>query len=303
MAGRRKELNLGKRGGNNRRRHRPTFTEALRLADARARVRVTKNKPAGRRRFKHIQAAVAAPLPLDDTPGVLLRMIRWLLGLSLLPLCLVTTWTYFDLFRGFAMDRSFWTTSAFWYFATGALLMTGWFVSGLFWNAFLYVYVLGHELTHILAIWLFRGKISDWGVSADGGYVTTDKSNIVISLAPYFVPLWAATLMASYAIAAQFFNPTPTVTKTIYALLGFFWTFHLLWTLWMIPRDQPDLKENGTFLSLAIIYLANLLLVIVLTCFASHQFTVRDFAHDWVSHGKDLARWAMRATGDLRYLR
>ncbi len=299
MAGGQKNMNLGKRRGNNRRRHRPTFSEALRLADARARLRVTKNKPAGRRRFKHIQAAIAVPLPIDETPGILLRMMRWLLGLCLLPLCIVTTWTYFDQFHGVALHRAFWSTSAFWYFATGALLMTGWFVSGLFWNAFLYLYVLGHELTHILAIWLFRGKISDWGVSADGGYVTTDKSNIVISLAPYFVPLWAATLMVTYAITAQFLEPTPSVLKTIYALLGFFWTFHLLWTLWMIPRDQPDLKENGTFLSLSIIYLANLLLVVVLTCFASHQFTVRDFAHDWLAHAKDLARIARHTAAEF----
>ncbi|MBB5353647.1 hypothetical protein HNR46_003908 [Haloferula luteola] len=301
MAAGRKELKLGSRTGNKRRRTRASFSEALKVADARARARATRNRPAGRRRFKHIQAAIAVPYEDSSaSPDFLLRAFRWGLALTLLPLCGVTSWTYFDQLSGVALDRAFWITSEFWYFATGALLMTGWFVSGLFWNAFLYLYVLGHELTHILAIWLFRGKISDWGVSVDGGYVTTDKSNIFISLAPYFVPLWATLLMGTYAAFARFLEPTPTVEKTIDALLGFFWAFHLLWTLWMIPRDQPDLKENGTFLSLAIIYLANLLLVIFLTSLASDDFSLREFAREWLIRAEDLARTAWVITQAIR---
>lgn len=294
MAKSRKSINLDRRNAANRRRRRPTFSEAIKLANARARVRATKNRPAGKRRFKSIQAAIAAPIDFDETPGILLRMFRWLLAAALLPLCIITSWTYFNQFSNVALDREFWSTSAFWYFATGVLLMTGWFVSGLFWNAFLYVYVLGHELTHIMAIWLFRGKISDWGVSVDGGYVTTDKSNIFISLAPYFVPLWASILMVGYAIGAQFFDPSPAAIKTVYALLGFFWAFHLLWTLWMIPRDQPDLRENGTVLSLAIIYLANLALVVVLTCLATEDLNLRGFGREWLEHAHDLARFGLK---------
>ena len=43
----------------------------------------------------------------------------------------------------------------------------------------------------------------------------------------------------------------------MYFLLGGGWLFHLLWTIWMIPQDQPDLQENGTFFSLVFIVLAN----------------------------------------------
>ena len=58
----------------------------------------------------------------------------------------------------------------------------------------------------------------------------------------------------------------------------------MLWTLWMIPRDQPDLRENGTFLSLVIIYLANLLLLVLLLC-AAHDAplsSAREFGMDWM---------------------
>lgn len=289
MGAGRKQIRIGSRAAANRRRRTPTFSEALKLADARARARVTKNRPAGRRRFKHVQAAIATPADFDDTPGILVRMFRWMLAAAVLPVCAITTWTFLNQFRGVALDRAFWSTSAFWYFATGALLMTGWFVSGLLWNAFLYLYVLGHELTHILAIWMFRGKVSNWGVGTEGGFVTTDKSNIVISLAPYFVPLWAVLVMVVFLVAGWIGPLSPPALKTLYGLLGFFWAFHLLWTLWMIPRDQPDLRDNGTFLSLTIIYLANLLIVIALTSAASPEMSLRGFAHDWLANAREAA--------------
>ena len=72
----------------------------------------------------------------------------------------------------------------------------------------------------------------------------------------------------------------------------------MLWTLWMIPRDQPDLRENGTFLSLVIIYLANLLLLVVLLC-AAHDHplqSAKEFGIDWMRNavltGDTALRWA-----------
>lgn len=47
-------------------------------------------------------------------------------------------------------------------------------------------YILGHELTHVLSVWLFRGKIHKMSISRRGGVVKTDKTNIWIKLAPYF---------------------------------------------------------------------------------------------------------------------
>lgn len=295
MVTRRKKVTLGSKTGGNRRRSRPSFSEAVRLAEARARVRA--NRPANRRRHKSVHASIAGTMELDETPHVLLRMTRWMLALVLLPFCGVTSWTFFSQFSAVALDHGFWRSAAFWYFATGALLMVGWFATGLLWNAFLYLYVLGHELTHIVFIWLFRGRISDWGVSVDGGYVTTDKSNIVIALAPYFLPLWAALVVGIYAVIGCFVDLSPVAMKSLYGSIGFFWAFHLLWTLWMIPRDQPDLRDNGTFLSLMIIYLANLLVLVALTCLASPEMGFRGFASGWLANAievKEAAELVLR---------
>jgi hypothetical protein len=79
---------------------------------------------------------------------------------------------------------------------------------------------------------------------------------------------------------------SPWWDLVMYGLMGLTWTFHMVWTLWMIPRDQPDLKENGTFLSLVVIYLANLLVLAGLLCVAgdSPLRDTREFAHEWMRH-------------------
>lgn len=284
MGAKRKSRFLGAKTRKNRRRRPQSVGEAVQLANARARR--CANRPANRRAEKWIHASVGQTLQYDDAPGVLLTFLRWALGLSLVPLCGITSWTFFSQFSDATLEHGFWRTTAFWYFATGGLLMFGWFWSGIAWKAFLYLYVLGHELTHILFIWVFRGRVSEWGVSVDGGYVTTNKSNIVIALAPYCVPLWASVAVLIYAGLETMMVLPSAAMKGLLSLLGFLWTFHLLWTLWMIPRDQPDLRENGRFLSLAIIYLANLCVLVVLMCAAAPQMSLSSFAKAWIANGE-----------------
>jgi hypothetical protein len=49
----------------------------------------------------------------------------------------------------------------------------------------------------------------------------------------------------------------------------------------MIPRDQPDLKENDTFFSLVIIYLANVLLLCGMLCLSAKSMTLHNFLASW----------------------
>ncbi|WP_193213428.1 hypothetical protein [Luteolibacter marinus] len=298
---RNKQIQLGTTAaGGNRRRRRPTFSEALSHANARAHERV--NRRLGQRDLKHVRAAIAgAAIDYEEeTTGFGTRLMRWMLGMFLLPLCWVTTWTFFAQFSNATLDHGFWKMPAFWYFATGVLLMTGWFVTGLLRSFFLYLYVLGHELTHILSIWACRGRVSDWGVSLDGGYVTTDKTNIFIALSPYFVPLWAVLGVIVHSLLGWAFKLPPVSDKILFGYVGFFWAFHLLWTLWMIPRDQPDLKENGTFLSLVIIYLANQLLLAALLCAVAKPFGFAEFGSEWMANAARTMEGALRVLREVR---
>lgn len=322
-----RSIKLADRLAENRRRARPSFREVLRAANERAHDKANRrigrrvqksiqaenprpadqsNRRLDKRAQRSIQAAIASsgPAPAEardveqdpDSLSFINRFMRWICGLLLIPFGWVTTWTFFGQFSHAAIDRGFWQTSAFWYFATGSLVMAGWFLSGLLQSVFLYLYVLGHELTHALFVYLFRGKVTDFHVSLEGGYITTNKTNLVIALSPYFVPFWSVVAVAVFMLFRHTTGLPPHADKVLFAVTGVTWTFHFVWTLWMIPRDQPDLKENGTFFSLVVIYLANLLVMALLLCLAADSpwQSAREFGHEWMRHAAVWSEMAWR---------
>lgn len=258
------------RARNSRRSGRPTLRQAFNDANLRAKQRA--NRRMGRRHgLTSMQAAIAGTA--DD--GIIhlnigQRMLRWLTALLLLPFCAITTRALLNV--GAAQEQgTFWrdlvTSEHFLYFGIGCVLMMGWFFTGLLERLFLYFYVLGHELTHALFVYACGGKVGGIHVTADGGYVMTNKSNALIALSPYFVPFWSVVILGISTVIGLFYQ-IPHHDHALYFLVGFSWSFHLLWTLWMIPRDQPDLKENGVFFSLVVIYLANVVVISILLCLA-----------------------------------
>ncbi|MDQ2659368.1 MAG: hypothetical protein M3Y03_03005, partial [Verrucomicrobiota bacterium] len=65
--------------------------------------------------------------------------------------------------------------------------------------------------------------------------------------------------------------------RWLYAIIGVTWAFHFTFTCWMIPKSQTDLTDHGTFFSLVVIYLMNLLLLSVMLVLASRQITFASF--------------------------
>jgi hypothetical protein len=283
-----------------------SFAEVLSSANRRAHEQA--NRRSGRREMKSVRAVIAAT-DLDEDPGSvawLWRLLRWLVAMVLLPLCWVTMWTLLARLEHATFEQNFWQTAEFWYFSTGVLVMIGWFWSGLLQAFFLYLYVLGHELTHAVFVVIFHGKVTDFHVSTQGGYITTNKTNVIIALSPYFVPFWAVVGAVLYVGLRFAVKLSPTWDLAFYAVMGVTWTFHMVWTVWMLPRDQPDLKENGTFLSLVVIFLANLLVLAGLLCMATESplQNTQEFAMDWLRHavtwGDLLWRSTLQAISELR---
>ncbi len=285
MKQRRRSNPAAKPPPNQQRRTRPTFSEVVSTASHRARE--TANRPGDRGR-KFVWAAMAAA-DADDAPddaGHIRLLLGRLAGTILLPLCWVTTWTLLSRFSQATMDGGFWRSAEFWYFAVGSLVMLGWFWCGLLRVPFLIMYVFGHELTHAIFVLLHLGKVSRIWVSREGGYILTNKSNLLIALSPYFVPFWSAVAAAIYWLGRWYAGGSVGWDRAFYAAIGVTWTFHMVWTIWMIPRDQPDLRDSGTCLSLTVIWMANLLVLIGLLCVASDSqgAYLRDFWMEWVRH-------------------
>ncbi len=236
-------------------------------------------------RGRSIWAAMAADEFYEtDQVGVWTHCLRFALSILLLPVFWVTAWTFMTEFSRVTVTDGIWQSAQFWYFTIGAILMLGWFWSGLWRKAFLYIYVLGHELTHAAFVKLFGGRVLDMDWGSHGGYVTTDKTNWVIALSPYFVPFWSVVATVIFSGGRVLFEITPIGNLVFYGVIGSTWAFHLTWTLWMIPRDQPDLRDNGTFLSLILICLGNLVVLVGLLCMASPDpgESLRDFLRSWL---------------------
>ncbi len=269
---------------SNRKRSRPEKGEGF-LRGINKRSHDKTNRRLNSRGGRPVLAAATMEYAEDEegTIGILERFLRLLVILVMLPLCWVTTWTFLRTFSRATVEEGFWQSPQFWYFAVGVLVMLGWFWSKLAQPFFLYLYVFGHELTHAAFVKCFGGRVLEIEWGSGGGYVTTDKTNWVISLSPYFVPFWSLIAVVIYVFAGFFFEILPVGNLVFYSAIGATWGFHLAWTLWMIPRDQPDLRDNGTFLSLVLIYLGNLVVLVTLLCLSSQSplESFRDFGFSW----------------------
>jgi hypothetical protein len=286
----------------NQRRTRVSFAEMLSSANERAHE--TANRRTSRRSGRSVQAAIAAAAPEAEMDSVRwsTRLLRWLLALVLLPLCWVTLWTFLSQFSRATLHQGFWLTAEFWHFAIGVILMIGWFSSGLMETFFLYLYVLGHELTHAAFVYCCMGKVTDFSVSTTGGYITTTKTNLLIALSPYFVPIWSVVAVVGYCVLKALVEFSAEWDKVFYGVLGLTWTFHVVWTLWMLPKDQPDLKESGRLLSLVVIMGGNLLVLVALFCVAGRGPVLAnfaDFGHEWVRYAATWGDAAWRGGNDL----
>jgi len=125
------------------------------------------------------------------------------------------------------------------------------------------VYVFGHEFTHYIFVLICYGKVSEFQASKDGGYIIANRANILVSLSPYIVPLWALAIALIHGVLSLFLDLS-ALHSTFFALYVATWIFNIFWTIWMIPLGQSDLSSNGTFFSLTLIYLSNTLLLSVL---------------------------------------
>ncbi len=276
----------------NRKRSRATLHESLKQASRRAHQRANRRIPPQGSR-KSIQAAIRSAGAsvtryegLDQDSGWPKRLCRFVAGAVLLPFAWVTMWTFFSRLNHATVHQDFWKSSEFWYFTIGCILLTSWLLSGLFRNFFLYLYVLGHELTHALFVLLHRGKISKIHVSTAGGYITTNKTNLLIALSPYFVPFYTIWVVLAHLGLRHFGVISQVWDPVFYGFIGATWMFHMIWTIWMLPKDQPDLSENGTFLSLVVILLGNLVVLSALMCAADPNpaRSALAFSREWASN-------------------
>lgn len=220
------------------------------------------------------------------------RIIRLLIAiLLLLPLSITMVYALalqiYHALPTTAADVGFWLSEPIYFSLLGMFTFVALIIAQFATPILVYFYVLGHELTHALAALTCFGKISSVSVDLDGGYIETDKDNTYIALAPYFVPLWMLVWVL-LAWAVGLFMPEDSITPWFFGGVGFWWCFHIYWTIWVIPREQPDILENGITFSLLIVIISNIAGLILLLRFFNF-ISLRGYCQDFLTCAGKLA--------------
>ncbi len=215
------------------------------------------------------------------------RWVKFVFALFLLPFCAVLTQTFFTAFARATLAQHLWAAEQFWFFSLGAVL---WLIAFFGLSRPVILYVFGHELTHALWVWMMGGQVTRFRVGRDGGHIVTDKNNFLIALAPYFFPLYSILAIVVYGVLSLFFDVRP-YGRLLYAVIGATWAFHFTFTCWMIPKNQTDLSDHGTFFSLVIIYLMNLTLLSAMLVLAAREVTFLALGADLVTNSSNFSHW------------
>jgi hypothetical protein len=140
-----------------------------------------------------------------------------------------------------------------------------------------FFYVLGHEAVHAAFAWVMGGKIKSFKVSKDGGSVATDKTNTIIELSPYFVPIYAIILMIVYFVISYSYNINGAV---FFYLIGFALAFHVVMTIEVMKIRQPDILKSGYAFSIVLVYVLNMIIIALLFSLMFKSFSAKQFFID-----------------------
>ena len=182
------------------------------------------------------------------------RFLRFLCAVATLPFACALALVFVDAFRLMPVSGDAIFPAGALCLAVGFLLFL---VLWIFMPAPVRLYVFGHELTHALWGLFFGARPSNLRVGLKGGSVTLTKSNVLITLAPYFFPFWTAIVGLLALVVRCFISPLPCTGAWLFAV-GFTWCFHVCFTLRAILQKQPDIQEYGYMFSYVLIWIFNI---------------------------------------------
>src|SRR5690242_7966505 len=125
----------------------------------------------------------------------------------------------------------------------------------------MWIYVFGHELTHALWTWIFGGSVKKMKVTSSGGHVVISKTNFLITLAPYFFPLYAVIVILAFSLGHWNWN-WQRFFVYFDLLLGAAYGFHVTLTFHTLQTKQSYITSQGYLFSAVIIFLGNVAILL-----------------------------------------
>lgn len=193
------------------------------------------------------------PFANFDTPRVP-KWAKFIFALLLLPICMGAGATLWQVVRACG---------------SADVTLVPLFAGALCWVAIfmllpkpMWLYVFGHELTHALWVWGFGGRVKKFKASAKGGHVIVDKNNFLISLAPYFFPLYAVLVVAVFGVGHLVWG-WQNYLAWFHLLIGVTYAFHVTLTIEVLKTQQTDITSQGYLFSAVVIFLGNVIVLLV----------------------------------------
>jgi len=186
--------------------------------------------------------------------GLMLKLLRFVIGLLLLPFCLAASKTVYLLARSVQPSSAAAATGAWWLAGGSALWLLLFFTL----PRPVRTYVFAHELTHALWGWLMGARVSGLKVARDRGSVKLSRTNFLITLAPYFFPLYTILVIGAY-YALSIFVEVERCDLWWLGMIGLTWGFHFTFTVTTLLQQQSDVREYGRLFSYTVIYVLNVL--------------------------------------------
>ena len=124
------------------------------------------------------------------------------------------------------------------------------------------IYVFGHEFTHAIWTWILGGKVKGMKIGSKEGYVLSTKPSFLISLSPYFFPIYTFLVALIFFIGNFFWNWS-SYYPYFYFLIGVAYAFHITMTFYTLKTEQTDLSSQSYAFSASIIFIGNMLVLLI----------------------------------------
>jgi hypothetical protein len=213
------------------------------------------------------------------------KWCKSIIAILLLPVCVGAASTLWQVLRVSGRADTTWVPAL-----CGAVC---WVVIYLLLPKPMWLYVLGHELTHVLWTWLLGGRVKRFRASAKGGHVVVTRNHFAMALAPYFFPLYAVLVVALFLIGQLLWGWREYVVW-FHLLLGAAYAFHVTLTWHILKDEQSDITQQGYLFSGVIIYLGNVSVLLVGIPLLGGRVEVLTALRWWASSTADVVRWLGR---------
>lgn len=207
------------------------------------------------------------------------KWVKMLVAIALLPLCIGAARALWMVIGSSGSADTTWVP-----LLAGAAC---WIVIYLLLPKPMWIYVLGHELTHAVWAWLFGAQVRRLKVTSNGGHVVITRTNFLIALAPYFFPLYAVLVVVTFLLGQLIWDWRHFLVL-FHLLLGAAYSFHVTLTAHILKTQQTDITQQGYLFSAVVIFLGNITVLLLGIPLLASRVGI------WTAMG-----WWMESTGEI----